>query len=145
MSIDLAIKINDRLYIPRREVKFTFSRSSGPGGQNVNKVNTRVTLRFDIDASRALTEQQKALIRHKLASKISHNGVLMVNAGRHRTQKANRDAAIRRFAELIAQALAKKAHRKKTRLPRFAKERRLKAKKHRGRIKAMRAKKFDLD
>ncbi len=139
------IRINNNLEIPEREIRFTFSRSSGPGGQNVNKVSTRATLRFDVNGSRSLTEEQKAMVRRKLASRISRNGVLMVSADSHRTQKANRYAALKRFSELIAWALKKRIPRKRTRVSRAARERRLRKKKHRSMIKKARSKRFDRD
>ena len=137
------IRINDRLKIPEMEIRFTFSRSSGPGGQNVNKVSTKVALKFDIERSSTLSEEQKAQIKKKLASRISRNGVLRVTAGYNRTQKANRVAAIKRFSELLTFALAKKPLRKQTVVSRAAKERRLKAKRHRSRIKQARSKRIE--
>ncbi len=139
------IRINHRLEIPERELKFTFSRSSGPGGQNVNKVSTKVTLRFDINRTRSLSEEQKSRIKRRLASRISRSGVLRVTAGYHRTQKANREAAVKRFAQLLASALATNPPRKRTVISRAAKERRLKAKRHRSRIKQARSKRIEAD
>ena len=139
------VKIRNGPEILERELRFTFSRSSGPGGQNVNKVNTRATLRFDVDASKGLSEEQKARIKRRLASRISRNGILMVTAGSHRTQKANRDAAVKRFSRLIASALKERVPRKKTSVSRAAKEKRLREKKHRSRIKQARAKRFNSD
>ncbi len=139
------IRINKDLVIPEREIRFKFSRSGGPGGQNVNKVNTRVTLRFNVDASESLTEEQKALIRKRLSSRISRNGILMVTAGLHRTQKANRDAALKRFSQLMATALKKAIPRKKTRVGGAARERRLREKRHRSMIKKARRKSFESD
>ncbi len=132
------ITIKNGIEIPERELRFTFSRSSGPGGQNVNKVNTRVTLNFDLDGSKSLTEEEKIRIRKSLASRISQNGVLKVTAGYHRSQKANREAAIKRFSQLMEWALSEKKPRKRTKLPRAAKERRLREKRHRSRIKQYR-------
>lgn len=139
------IRINDSLEIPERELRFTFSRSSGPGGQNVNKVSTKVTLRFDINRTRGLSDEQKARIKRRLASRISRNGVLRVTAGYHRTQKANREAAVKRFSQLLASALATNPPRKRTGISRAAKERRLKAKRHRSRIKQARSKRIEPD
>ena len=139
------IRINKDLVIPEREIRFKFSRSGGPGGQNVNKVNTRVTLRFNVDASESLTEEQKALIKKRLSSRISRNGILMVTADLHRTQKANRDAALKRFSQLMATALKKAIPRKKTHVGRAARERRLREKRHRSMIKKARRKSFESD
>ena len=147
-KIELAMMItgiNHGLEIPEKELRFTFSRSSGPGGQNVNKVSTKVTLQFDIDRSASISEQQKARIKKKLASRISRNGVLRVTAGYHRTQKANREAVVKRFYELLASALAERRPRKRTKVSWAAKERRLKAKRHRSRIKQTRSKRIEAD
>jgi len=137
------IRINRQLSIPERELRFRFSRSSGPGGQNVNKVNTKVTLSFDVDRSPSLSAEQKRQIKEKLANRITHKGILMISAGFHRTQKANRDAAVNRFAQLIAWALKKPAPRKKTYISRSANERRLRQKKKRSMIKKERGRKFN--
>ncbi len=130
--------ITPAVRIPLSEISFSFSRSSGSGGQHVNKVNTRVTLRFDIHASSGLSEEQKARIRQRLTGRINRQGVLLLHAGQHRSQRANRDEALARFADLLRQALRRDKVRRKTRPGRRAKERRLKAKKLRSRIKAQR-------
>lgn len=133
------IKINRRLSIPENEINFTFTRSGGPGGQNVNKVSTRATLWFDIAGSPSLNGEQKGKLRHRLGNRVSREGVLQIVSARHRTQKANREDAIQRFAALLAGALLEKPRRRKTRPPRAAKEARLKAKKRHGRQKATRS------
>jgi len=92
------VEINENLHIPEKELKFVFARASGPGGQNVNKVNTKVTLLFDIVKSPSLTDVQKIKIRNRLSNRISNEGVLRVTAMRYRTQKANREDAVKRFA-----------------------------------------------
>ncbi|HEX6862240.1 MAG TPA: alternative ribosome rescue aminoacyl-tRNA hydrolase ArfB, partial [Thermoanaerobaculia bacterium] len=115
------IPITDDLAIPDEEVTFATSRSGGPGGQNVNKLETRVTLRFDVAASPTLTEEQKARLRERLATRITRAGILHVSAQKHRTQGANRDAALARFAELVREALAEETPRKKTRMSKGAK------------------------
>jgi ribosome-associated protein len=122
------IRINDTLAIPDEEVAFVTSRSGGPGGQNVNKLETRVTLRFDLAASPSLTEEQKARLGERLATRITRAGILHVTAQKHRTQGANRDAALERFAELVGEALREEAPRKKTRMSRAAKARRVEEK-----------------
>jgi ribosome-associated protein len=119
------IAIDDNLSIPEEEVTFTTSRSGGPGGQNVNKLETRVTLRFDLAGSISLSEEQKARLRERLATRITKDGVLQVTSQRHRTQGANREAAIERFAELLQESFREEAPRKKTRPSRAAKARRL--------------------
>jgi ribosome-associated protein len=119
------IAIDDNLSIPEEEVTFTTSRSGGPGGQNVNKLETRVTLRFDLAGSASLSEEQKARIQERLATRITKDGVLHVTSQRHRTQGANREAAVERFAELLRESFREEAPRKKTRPSRAAKARRL--------------------
>ena len=119
------VRITDELAIPEEEVAFATSRSGGPGGQNVNKLETRVTLRFDLAGSAVFSEEQKARLRERLATRITRSGVLHVTAQKHRTQAANRDAAVERFAELVREALQEEAPRKKTRPSRAAKARRV--------------------
>jgi ribosome-associated protein len=122
------IEIDGGLAIPDEEVAFATSRSGGPGGQNVNKLETRVTLRFDLAGSTALSEEQKARLRERLGTRITRAGVLQVTSQRHRTQAANRDAAVERFAELVREALQEEAPRRKTKPSRAAKARRVEAK-----------------
>jgi ribosome-associated protein len=133
------IQITPDLAIPDEEVAFTTSRSGGPGGQNVNKLETRVTLRFDVGASAVLSEEQRARLRERLATRITKDGVLQVTSQRHRSQAANRDAAVERFVELIQEALREEVPRKKTRPSRAAKARRLDEKKRRSGKKRERA------
>ena len=118
-------EILDGLTIPASELSFETARSSGPGGQHVNKTETKVTLVFDLEASSALDEEHKRLVRERLASRISKSGELRVASQRHRSQKANRDAAIERFIELIRAALTPRVERKPTRVPTRARRQRL--------------------
>jgi ribosome-associated protein len=119
------IPIDDNLAIPDDEVSFATSRSGGPGGQNVNKLETRVTLRFDLAGSPSLSEEQKARLRERLATRITKDGVLQVTSQRHRTQGANREAAVERFAELLRENLREEPPRRKTRPSRASKARRV--------------------
>jgi len=139
------IRINSRLSIPDDEISFTFSRSSGPGGQNVNKLNTRVTLLFDVVRSPSLSDTQRERILGRLATRISREGILRVVSQRHRTQKANREAAAERFAGLIREALTIKRPRRKTGVPRAVKRKRLENKRQRSRLKTGRAKPSETD
>jgi len=132
------ISITDRLAIPVEELTFTASRSSGPGGQNVNKLSTRVTLLFHVLRSPSLTEDQKQRILTKLKGRVSKDGVLRVSCQKGRSQAANRDGAVERFVELLRQALTRRPPRKRTAIPASARERRLEGKKRRGRVKAAR-------
>ena len=128
------------------ELRFVTSRSGGPGGQNVNKVNTRVTLLFDVDASPSLTTTQKARIRQRLATRVTAAGILRVVSSKHRTQLANRHAAIERFVELLADALRPVKPRKKTTTePTAARRRRLDAKTRRSKLKQQRRARFKPD
>ena len=133
------LEISPGVAIADGELTFTASRSGGPGGQNVNKVATRVTLMFDLARSPCLSSEQKARIRERLATRISRDGVLRVVAQRHRTQAANRRATVERFVELLRRALAEEAPRRPTRPSRAARERRVEEKKRRGRRKAERS------
>ncbi len=133
------IPIDDNLAIPDEEVTFATSRSGGPGGQNVNKLETRVTLRFDLAGSGALSEEQKARLRERLATRITRDGVLQVTSQRHRSQGANREAAVERFAEILRENLREETPRRKTRPSRAAKARRLDAKRRQGRRKRERS------
>lgn len=132
------LRIDHRLAIPDDELRFTASRSSGPGGQHVNKVETRVTLRFDVAASPSLTPEQKRRIRSRLASRMSKAGVLRVVAQKHRRQAANREAARQRLAELLCRALRQAAPRRPTRPPAATRRRRVESKRRRGEIKRRR-------
>jgi ribosome-associated protein len=133
------IYINERVSIPEDELVFTASRSGGPGGQHVNKVSSRVTLRFDLDASPALTDGEKHRVRRRLSTRVSRDGVLRVVCRRHRSQIANRREAIERFAELLRSALQRPRRRRKTGIPGAAKRRRLEDKKRRGELKRRRS------
>jgi ribosome-associated protein len=97
------------------EFQFYTSRSSGPGGQNVNKVNSKVELRFDIPNSSLLTEEQKEILLQKLASKINTDGQLSIVSQRDRSQLANKEDAVSKLYTLIARALKPVKPRKKTR------------------------------
>ncbi len=133
--------ITPSVSIPLSELSFTFSRSSGSGGQHVNKVNSRVTLWFDIAASENLTQDQKQLIRQRLAGRINKQGVLRLDADRRRSQGANTEDAVSRFASLLRDALHVDKTRRKTKPSQGAKKRRLQAKKHRSRLKKQRGRK----
>ena len=114
------------------------SRSGGPGGQNVNKVNTRVAMTFDIATTPLLSDDEKARLRTKLASRVTTDGVLRATSSRHRTQKKNRDAAVERLYELMAGALARERPRRRTAVPRSQRRRRLEDKRSKSEKKTQR-------
>lgn len=122
------------------EFQFITSRSSGPGGQNVNKVNSKVELRFDIQNSLLLSEEQKVLLQEKLATKISTEGILSVVSQVDRSQLANKEDAIRKFYIFISKALKPVKRRKSTRPTKGSVERRLTGKRIKSDIKQNRQK-----
>ena len=133
------IPILPGLEIPEGDLEFVASRSGGPGGQNVNKVSSRVTLRFDLQRTTALSPEQRSRIRTKLATRINKDGVLQVTSQVTRSQDLNRDDAVARFAELLRKALHQDKKRLATRVTRSSKEQRLQEKKNRTGIKQARS------
>ena len=134
----MAIVINSSTTIPEVEVQFVATRSAGPGGQNVNKVNSRVILEFDLQNTSALTPYQKRRILGSLGARISKQGILRMQAQRHRSQVANRTELVERFVELLQKALQPMKPRVPTRVPARVREQRLEGKKKRTQIKQIR-------
>ncbi|MBW8333082.1 MAG: aminoacyl-tRNA hydrolase [Prolixibacteraceae bacterium] len=130
------------LNIPDLSAEFIFqaSRSSGPGGQNVNKVNSKIELRFNIQNSSILTDDQKEILLSKLSSKISLDGFLIVISQRDRSQLVNKEDSIRKLYELIEKALRPVKRRKSTRPTRSSVEKRLEGKRIKADIKQSRQK-----
>ncbi len=123
------LAVTENVAIPEQELEYTTSRSSGPGGQHVNTADTRVTLRFDLAATDALNEEQKARIQERLAGRISRAGIFRVTSQRHRSQHANKEAATGRFVQLLAEALEETPPRRPTSPPRSQERKRLEEKK----------------
>ena len=132
------IRINDNVLINEDQLAFKFSRSGGPGGQNVNKVSTRATVYFDVANCSTFTDMQKKQILFRLKTRADKKGVIRVVCQKHRTQKANRIAAVERLIELLREALKTRRKRKKTKVPHSAVEKRLKQKKHHSLLKRRR-------
>lgn len=133
------LEIRHDLVIPARDLSFHAVRASGPGGQNVNKVSSKVDLRFDLRGTSALDPEVKARLRAKVgASRIDAEGRVVIVSQRTRDQKRNLEHARERLAELIREALKRPTPRKKTQPSRGAKERRLGEKKARGETKRAR-------
>jgi ribosome-associated protein len=132
------LQINDSLWIPRAELTYRATRSGGPGGQHVNTSSSRVELAWNVDTSPSVTDEQRALIKAKLANRINSEGVMLLSGSESRSQHQNKEAVTGRFAELVAQALVIPKVRRKTKPSRASKEARLQEKKQRSQTKKMR-------
>jgi len=125
--------VNHRITIPESELEESFIRSSGPGGQNVNKVSSAVQLRFNVLTSLNLTDwAREGLLR---GEKLTRDGVLVITAQRFREQDRNRTDARERLVEIIRRAAIPQKARRPTKIPKSSKKKRLDGKKHRARIK----------
>jgi len=129
-----------KILIPEAEIEESFSRGGGPGGQNVNKVATKVELRWRVDASTVFSDEEKARIREVLANRINKEGELIVTAQRERSQLKNREIAYGRLNELVAGALVPEIERIKTRPTAGSREKRIEEKKVQSSIKRGRRK-----
>ncbi len=134
----MSILINASTSIPDAEIQFSAARSTGPGGQNVNKVNSRVILEFDLLHSSALTPYQKRRVAGSLGPRINKQGILRMQAQRHRSQAVNRAELVERFVELLQKALQPIKYRVPTKVPARVREKRLEGKKLRTQTKRIR-------
>ena len=132
------LEITPDLFLDERELTFEFIRASGPGGQNVNKVATAVQLRFDAARSASLPEAVRARLMKLAGKRVTSDGVLVIEAKKHRSQEQNRFDALERFRELLRKASEKSKTRRKTKPTKTSKEERLKGKKKRGELKRLR-------
>jgi ribosome-associated protein len=133
------IRISDGVAIDEREIEESFVRASGSGGQNVNKLATAVQLRFDVRRSPGLPDAVRERLERLAGRRMTHEGVLVLNARRHRTQQRNREDALERLIDLIRRAATPPVPRRLTKPTAAARRRRLQAKSRRAAIKSLRA------
>lgn len=143
MTDDGPIPINDRLSIPRDELEFKATRSSGPGGQHVNTSSTRIELVWSVTTSPSLWEDERARLLDKLAPRLDTEGRLRIVSQGERSQLQNKEAAVVRFAAVVSKALVVPKRRKATRPTKASKEKRLESKKQRGQLKRERQRRSD--
>jgi ribosome-associated protein len=134
------LPINDELTIPLAELQFRFSRSSGPGGQHVQKSSTRVELFFDVVGSPSLTDAQRVRLSDRLGGYVDSAGVLHLVAQSERSQLRNREEVVVRFQSLLRMALRRRKHRRPTKPTLASREQRLRQKRGRSQVKHMRGK-----
>ena len=125
----MAIAVNDTLVIPDSELDVKATRSSGAGGQHVNKTSSRIEISWNIRDSKALADEQRSMLMERLASRVSTDGAIRIVASEMRSQRQNRERAETRLADVIRRAIAPRKKRKPTRRPRSADEARLASKK----------------
>jgi len=143
MKTDLPVK--NGVVIPGYELEITASRAGGPGGQHVNKTDTRITVRWNVPTTTALDETQKARVLNNLQARLTSDGDLIVHHSASRSQQQNKEAALARLAQEVSNALYIPKKRKATRISKAAKEIRLQSKRQRSAIKGMRSKKIQYD
>lgn len=143
MTAEGQLFINSRLSIPEVEISFKFALSGGPGGQHVNKTESKAILMFNVADSPSLNAEQRAKIMVALDSRIDKAGILQVVAQCHRSQRRNKEEAVERFQRLVAEALVEQKKRRPTKPSRRQKERRLQEKKKHSERKSQRRWRYD--
>jgi ribosome-associated protein len=130
--------VDDQHRIPAEELELSASRSSGPGGQHVNTTDSRIQVRWDVQRTLALTDEERERVAKRLASRLTQDGVLVLACDVHRSQRRNREEVLARLADLVRQALVRPRPRKPTAVPRSVREKRLQAKRARADLKRIR-------
>lgn len=134
------LKINENLSIPLQEISISAIRSQGAGGQNVNKVSTAIHIRFDVQASTAISDEDRERLLEVKDRRLSKDGVIVIKSQRYRSQDKNRSDALERLAEMIRKALVEEKPRKATKPSKKSRQKRLDEKMKRGRLKESRGK-----
>lgn len=137
------VRIKNGIIIPDHELEITASRAGGPGGQHVNKASTKITIRWNVKNSTALTDEQKERVIQNLQARLTEEGDLIIHNRESRSQQQNKELALAQLAQTVRKALHVPKKRMKTRTPKSVKEARLQHKARRGEVKKMRSKKFN--
>jgi ribosome-associated protein len=138
-------QVTDTIAVDDNELEESFVRSSGPGGQNVNKVSSAVQLRFDVRRSPSLPNDVAVRLMKLAGSRLTKDGVIVIIAQSHRDQARNRADARERLFDLIRKAAVRPVQRRATKVPKSQKKKRVEGKKHRGQIKSLRGSKASFD